>query len=38
MFGRDGCGVVGEDLLPHSDDFVVVFGPGEIAEAEEWLR
>ncbi len=20
VFGRDGCGVVGEDLLPHSDD------------------
>ena len=38
VLGRDGCGVVGEDLQPHTDDSVAVFRPGEIANAEEWLR
>ncbi len=38
VLGRDGCGVVGQDLLPHSDDSVAVFDPGKVAEAEHWLR
>ena len=38
VFGRDGGGVVGEDLQPHTYDFIGTFGPGQIAEAEEWLR
>jgi hypothetical protein len=36
--GRDGDGIVGNELLPHDDDSVVTFRHGELEDAHEWLE
>ena len=36
--GRDGDFLVGEELLPHSDDATVTFSPGQQAAARSWLE
>jgi hypothetical protein len=35
--GRDGDFVVGEELVPHSDDATATFGAGQQAAARSWL-
>jgi hypothetical protein len=36
--GRDGDGIVGDDLLPHDDGAVVTFRYGELEDARRWLQ
>ena len=36
--GRDGDFLVGEELLPHSDDATVTFSPRQQAAARSWLE
>jgi hypothetical protein len=36
--GRDGDFLVGEELLPHSDDATAMFIPGQQAAAQSWLE
>ena len=36
VFGRDGDGIVGHELVPHSDDAVAVFRPEQSADARAW--
>ena len=36
--GRDGDGIVGDELLPHHDDAVVTFQHGDFEEARSWLE
>jgi hypothetical protein len=36
--GRDGDGVVGHELAPHTDEAVAVFRPGQSQEARVWLE
>lgn len=38
VFGRDGCAIVGEQLLPYSDDSLIRLRLGEIRAAREWLE
>jgi hypothetical protein len=38
VLGRDGDGVVGHDLVPHSDRAVAVFCPGQSRYARAWLE
>lgn len=36
--GKDGDFIVGEELMPHSDDAVAIFDRGQVEEAREWLK
>src|SRR5271166_6050202 len=36
VWGRDGDGVVGYQLAPHTDEAVAVFRPGQSQEARQW--
>lgn len=38
VWGQDGDGIVGHDLVPHDDGAVAVFQPGRCQEARVWLE
>jgi hypothetical protein len=38
VWGRDGDFLVGEDMLPHSDDATAIFEGGESTSARDWLE
>jgi hypothetical protein len=38
VWGRDGGGVVGHQLVPYGDEAVRVFRPGESEDAQGWLE
>jgi hypothetical protein len=38
VLGRNGDGVVGEALVPHSDDAVAVFRRGQYQQVRDWLE
>lgn len=38
VWGVDGDFVVGEQLVPHSDDAVVILSHGDVEEARVWLE
>jgi hypothetical protein len=38
VWRRNGDGIVGHELVPHSDDAVAVFQPGQSQEARGWLE